>query len=128
MKILVRFPGDNDFGLVMLAFGDLLYKCVKESERVGEGHILTADLISSWFNHISGTLYEMIQNPMAVLKMPAERESTHLYLQISHEDVYINHACEEKLKTAHQWSNYDSVVVDTADYLEDFPNRQVYSI
>jgi hypothetical protein len=37
------------------------------------------------------------------------------YLKISPEDVYIDIAADEKLATAEQWANYDSVVINGSE-------------
>lgn len=101
MKILVRFKGDNDFGSVMRAFGNLLLK------RMGNiSYAPTPERIALWFNTISQTLYEMAQ------QRGDDEPDMGKYLQINPEDVFVNEAADEKMKTAHEWSNGDSVMVD----------------
>lgn len=118
MKILVRF-GDNDFATVMRAFGDLLL------HRVQAGDPLTPERVAGWFNEIAPTLYEMVQCAGRDYgDTPESLARTRAYLQIKPADVYVDAAMDEKMETAHQWSNGDSVVVDGSKYVRE----RVYTV
>lgn len=105
MKVLVRFKGDNDFGSVMLAFGNLLLTRVERRDP-----LLTPEQVARWFNELAPTLYEVVQNRGDDTGKALAK--TRAYLHIKAEDVYVDAAADEKMKTAHEWANYDSVMVD----------------
>lgn len=111
MKVLVRFKGDNDFGRVLKAFGDLLLHRVRE-----EPHTLTQEMIAGWFNTIATTLYEMTygKNPARESRIRIEK-----YLQIQPNDVFIGLAADNKLVSAHEWANYDSVMIDGSEHARE---------
>lgn len=114
MKVLIRFKGDNDFGTVMRAFGDLLLP------RVMRADPLTPEIVARWFNEAAPILYEMVQHREDVPYHPDDQlMKTRAYLQIKPEDVYIDMAADEKLITAHQWANYDSVMIDGAEHTRE---------
>lgn len=96
MKILIRFPGDNDFGHALRSFGNLLLPAV-EAELTD----LTPATIMRWFNTIAPTLCEMNGYPV--------KEG---YLKIEEKDVYIDEAANIKLKDVASWGNHDSVLID----------------
>lgn len=110
MRVLVRFKGDNDFGRVMRAFGDLLLFRVQY-----EPETLTAEDIASWFNAVAYTLYEMTY---ASKRAREDRIRLEKYLRISPEDVYLGEAVAVKMKTAHEWANYDSVMIDGDEHAQ----------
>jgi hypothetical protein len=111
MKVLIRFRGDNDFGTVLRAFGELLlYKAQREHE------LLTTANIAEWFNRIAPTLYMMKQ---CEERSDAEWVRMQAYLRITPADVYINKAVDEKMKTAHLWANYDSVMIDGSEHARE---------
>jgi hypothetical protein len=96
MKILVRFPGDNDFSRVMRAFGTLLLQ-TREPER------LTQEQVARLFNSIATDLSELVQ----------WNRSQEGYLKIQPRDVYIgSEAVDTKMVDYHQWGNGDSVLLD----------------
>jgi hypothetical protein len=108
VKVLVRFKGDNDFGTVLRAFGTILL------QRIERGEDVSALQVHRWFNELAPVLYEVVQS----------RGDTHLaktreYLRIGLEDVFIDAAADEKMKTAHQWANYDSVMVDGSEHARE---------
>lgn len=112
MKVLVRFKGDNDFGPVMRAFGELLLRRVQAKDA------LTPEKIAAWFNEISYVLYEMVQcadgrGPAPTAESVAKMRA---YLQIEPRHVFIDEAVDEKLKSAHCWANYDAVFVDGSEH------------
>ena len=96
MKILIRFPGDNDFGSALRSFGRLLLPAVEAGYTE-----LTPATITKWFNTIAPTLYAM--NGYSV------RDG---YLKIEEKDVYIDEAADKKLEDVDSWGNYDSVLID----------------
>lgn len=113
MKILVRFKGDNDFGTVMRAFGTLLLTAV-ERHRSQD---ITPFQVMRWFNELAPTLYEMVQswgpgNDKHI-------EATRAYLHINLEDIFIDATADEKMKTAHEWANFDSVMVDSSEHARE---------
>jgi hypothetical protein len=109
MKVLVRFKGDNDFGSVLRAFGTLLLA------RVERGEDASPLQVQRWFNELAPTLYEMVQSR----EPETHLAKTRTYLRIGLEDVYIDAAADEKMKTAHQWANYDSVMVDSSEHARE---------
>lgn len=110
MKILVRFKGDNDFGSVMRAFGDLLLQRIEWDEDV------SALQVHRWFNELAPVLYEVVQSRG---DDAARLAKTRAYLHIGLEDVYVGAAVDEKMKTAHEWANYDSVMVDNSEHARE---------
>jgi hypothetical protein len=82
---------------------------------------LNAEKIAQWFNAVAYTLYEMTYN---VQETQEDRLRLEKYLRISPEDVYIGEAVEEKMKTAHEWANHDSVMVDG----NEFAQHSVYLV
>ncbi len=118
MIVLVRFKGDNDFHRVMKTFGELLLPKVQEKSEQ-----LTPEKIAGWFNTIAPTLYEILYDPPRGDEV-RERLRIQAYLQITSADVYIDQAVTEKMTTAHQWANYDSVMVDGSD----FARNKVYLV
>lgn len=113
MKILVRF-GDNDFGMVMLTFGDLLLHRVRAEDP------LTPEQVAKWFNEVAPVLYEMVQSAGRDYgDTPESLATTREYLQIKPADVYVDAAADEKMKTAHRWANADSVMVDGSEYARE---------
>jgi hypothetical protein len=113
MKILVRFKGDNDFGHVMKAFGNLLLIRVQATPT-----LLTPTMIADWFNVIAYTLYE-ITNGREVSVSREARVRLEKYLRIFPEDVYIGVDADKKMTTAEQWANYDSVMVDGSEHARE---------
>jgi hypothetical protein len=111
MKVLVRFKGDNDFGHVMRAFGELLLSRVQSTPSS-----LTATMIADWFNSIAYTLYEMT-NGREVTREAQVRLTK--YLRIAPEDVFIGVDADKKMTTAEQWANYDSVMVDGSEHARE---------
>jgi hypothetical protein len=112
MKVLIRFK-DNDFNRVLEKFGKLLLpKVISSSPDV------TPENIVRWFNAIAPTLYEMSWDYFSVRTQKEQAELRH-YLQITTANVFMDTAAVEKLATAHQWSNYDSVVIDGYESLRD---------
>lgn len=110
MKVLVRFKGDNDFGRVMHAFGDLLLPRVQH-----EPETLTAEDIAQWFNAIAYTLYEMTYTRKRARE---DRIRMEKYLRISPEEVYIGVNADLKMTTAQEWANYDSVMIDGGEHAQ----------
>lgn len=110
MKILVRFAGDNDFGSVMRAFGNLLVSDQWNPE------VLTKENLSAWFNQISKVLYIMVQNRGNYRDRNQSWEesvkTTGEYLQIEPKDVYVGAEAEAKMADWNSWGNQDSVLVD----------------
>jgi hypothetical protein len=111
MKILVRFKGDNDFGSVLRAFGTLLLA------RVERGQDASPFQVQRWFNELAPTIYELVQSQYPETETAIAQ--TRLYLHIGIEDVFIDAAADEKMKTAHEWANYDSVMVDTSEHARE---------
>lgn len=111
MRVMVRFKGDNDFGRVLRAFGDLLLQRVREEDPE-----VNAPRVALWFNALAPHIYMMVQ---ARTQEPAELERISEYLQITSEDVYINEAIDEKMKTYAQWGNYDSVMIDGSEHARE---------
>lgn len=98
-KILVRFPGDNDFSSVMRRFGELLLMNWNEEA-------LKPEVIARWFNNVASTLHEMASwDGTETCKRTAD------YLKITPADVFIDAAVDEKMKTYDSWGNHDSVLV-----------------
>lgn len=116
MKVLVRFKGDNDFGRVLLAFGDLLLARVQRADPV-----LTSQRIAEWFNAVAPHLYMMLQ---AREHTEDELKRFSEYLQIDPDDVYIDKQVDEKMQTWSQWGNYDSVMIDGSDHAKE----KVYTV
>lgn len=113
MKVLVRFEGDNDFGSVMRAFGELLLRRVQAKDA------LTPEKVAAWFNEISYVLYEMVQcsdGKRGHAPTAAGVAEMRAYLQIEPRHVFIDDAVDEKMKSAHCWANYDSVFVDGSEH------------
>ena len=111
MKILVRFKGDNDFGSVLRAFGVLLLA------RVERGQDVSPLQVQRWFNELAPTIYELVQSQYPESETAVAK--TRAYLHIALEDVFIDAAADEKMKTAHQWANYDSVMVDGSEHARE---------
>jgi len=111
VKVLVRFKGDNDFGQVMKAFGTLLLSKVQDAAPD-----LTPQNIADWFNDVALTLFMMTSRHEATRETRVRLEK---YLRITPEDVYIDLAADEKLTTAHQWANYDSVMIDGSEHARE---------
>lgn len=109
MKVLVRFKGDNDFGQVMRAFGNLLLA------RIERGEDISSLQVQRWFNELAPALYEIVQSR----GNDAHLAKTRAYLHIGLEDVYIDAAADEKMKTAHEWANHDSVMVDGSEHVRE---------
>jgi hypothetical protein len=113
MKILVRFKGDNDFGTLMRAFGEILFKNRQPEE-------LDSKQVAEWFNKVAPTLYFMVQHNLGGSygqRTPEEhREAMEGYLQIEPEDVYIGDEVEAKMAKWYEWGNHDSVLVDWDEY------------
>ena len=107
MKILVRFRGDNDFGLVLLAFGDLVLRRLSHCSEEG----LTAEIVARWFNELAPTFYEML---LGSFKDAAALAKARAYLRIKPEDVYLQEAADKKMETWGSWGNSDSVLIDSA--------------
>jgi hypothetical protein len=110
MKILVRFKGDNDFGVTMREFGRLLLPRVQREDP------LTAEQVAAWFNDSAFTLYEMVQRAGSAAGTPGAPRA---YLKIEPSAVYIGAAVDKMLESAHEWSNWDSVLVDGAHYVRE---------
>lgn len=109
MKVLVRFKGDNDFGTVLRAFGNILL------QRIERGEDTSALQVQRWFNELAPALYEVVQS-----RGPdAHLAKTRAYLHIGLEDVFVDAAADEKMKTAHEWANYDSVMVDGSEHARE---------
>jgi hypothetical protein len=110
MKILIRFKGDNDFGHVLFAFGNLLLQRVS---FYGSG--LDNETVARWFNELAPTVYEMLSTHNA----PARLASTRKYLQIGPDDVFVGAAADKKMETWHSWGNNDSVMVDDSEHVQE---------
>ena len=111
MKVLIRFKGDNDFGHVMRAFGDLLVSKVQD-----EAPDLTPQNIADWFNAIAYTLYVMTSHHKLTRETRVRLEE---YLRITPEAVYIDVAADEKMTTAHEWADSDSVMIDGSEHARE---------
>lgn len=110
MKVLVRFKGDNDFGTVMRVFGNLLLPRVQMEDA------LTPEQVAAWFNEVGPALYEIVQCAGQGGRLTtAALTKTRAYLHIEPADVYVGAGVDEKMKTAHSWANFDSVMVDGSE-------------
>lgn len=104
MKILIRF-GDNDFGAVLRAFGELLGR---ESIWDWNTDFLNKKNIVEWFNAIAPTLYYIVQNRGRY----QGGDIVSKYLQIREANVHLNEEVDEQMKTWASWGNGDSVLID----------------
>lgn len=121
-KILVRFKGDNDFGVTLRLFAEVIL-----ANRDLPYSLVTPETIAEWFNKLAPMLYWAGQrgpdwdlqyqrdrhgNPTVPLDFKFYSE----YLQIEPEDVYVDNpyssGVTDMLDKAHEWFNGDSVVID----------------
>lgn len=109
MKVLVRFKGDNDFGKVLRAFGELLLR------RMERGELVTQALVHRWFNELAPGLYELVQSRHPESGLADIRS----YLRIAMKDVYVDADADAVMETAHQWANCDSVMVTDFEHARD---------
>lgn len=105
MRILIRF-GDNDFGKVLQTFGELLLQRVRREQTPP-----TQKQVADWFNAMGFTLYELVQRDHSCCGLLPE------YLQIRPSQVFVDGEADAKMKTAQEWANSDSVMVDSAAHI-----------
>lgn len=102
-KVIVRFPGDNDFHRIMFEFGHILLRFEKNANRYYTPNTFTKQEVAEFFNSIATPIYKFFCDGKNALVD---------YLTIEEKDVYINEEVDEVLKTYSQWGNGDSVFID----------------
>lgn len=102
-KVIVRFPGDNDFITVMFEIGNILLRFEKYNNRHHEDDF-TKQEVAEFFNGAATPIYKLFRGK--------ETYPIGNYLTIKEKDIYINEEVDEILKTYSQWGNGDSVLID----------------
>lgn len=110
MKILISF-GDNDFGTVLKAFGELF---VTRAGCPWNPELLTKENIASWFEQVGPVLYEMVQARDYGLAQ-YEKGRTHLravkYFQLGPEEIFLGTEVDSKMEQYASWGNGAAVLI-----------------
>lgn len=103
-KVLVRFPGDNDFHIIMREFGHILLRFEKNSNRHWGTQDYTKGEVAEFFNAVA--------EPIDLFFHGKSPYHTPNYLIIKEKDVFINEEVDRKMESYSSWGNGDSVLVD----------------
>ena len=109
MKILIRFPGDNDFSNVLYKFATL----IKDNYPYNKDSLNRED-IARQFNTIASTLHEMT---CGYKDDENHKKSLANYIKIIESDVYLNEEVDKKMESYSSWGNGDSVLLTLDEYL-----------
>jgi hypothetical protein len=103
-KVLVRFPGDNDFHIIMEEFGHILLRFEKNSNRHWGTQDYTKSEVVEFFNAVA--------EPICSFFLGKSPYHTSKYLIIGEKDIFINGEVDVKMESYFSWGNGDSVLID----------------